>query len=554
MSRRFQAVPQNPASIAGRVVDATSGRPVEGAAVRLSSSARGQGVGGLQATTGSGGAFGFSDVPVGTYQILVTCPSYVDGALGQHVVLGSAQSVPIRSSQTIGGVVIRLWKYAAIAGRVNDARNAPIPRATVEAWRFVAGSSGFTPRSFHRISTDNVGGFRLPVLPGRYLVSASPNLQSQNSATSWRAFFPSVWLPAQATVIDVAGGEERNGIEIRVPELTQGLSSLAAKIQGWPSSMRGAQVSLLSLESSPLVPAGLEVARSAVAGDGSFLIPRIPTGVFRVRGVGFPAADRTRTSQQFGGLVRPRPNGSPVGALPDGQSWWFDTQVVVGEKPTEIAIVARPGSRIAGKLLFDSAIEQPSAENLSATPIAVFRSDAWDMSPVPVAGVHPDGAFQTIGLPDGFYLVGPESMFPGWHIQTISVNGNEVAGAGIQVLGADVGSVLLRLTRALGAVQGTVRDQAGLIGADCIVYVFTTDKRRWGLGLSQSVSEIQPDRSGAFQLSLRPGEYYVAAVTGNLPEDWSDPRFLETMAATAPKVTIVTTRKVTVDLKPQIIR
>ena len=58
----------------------------------------------------------------------------------------------------------------------------------------------------------------------------------------------------------------------------------------------------------------------------------------------------------------------------------------------------------------------------------------------------------------------------------------------------------------------------------------------------------QVTTTGAFALSLRAGEYFIAAIDQGGATDWMDPRFLEAASAVATRITVAWGETKSVDL------
>jgi hypothetical protein len=115
--------------VVGRAVDGTTGRPLSGVTVSLTS-VPAPGVSSVPAQassqrvlTGSDGVFVFGGVGKGSYNVFATKSSYVNGAYGKRsAATGGTQGEPLQlaEGERKGGLTIALWRYASIGGRVAD--------------------------------------------------------------------------------------------------------------------------------------------------------------------------------------------------------------------------------------------------------------------------------------------------------------------------------------------------------------------------------------------------------------------------------------------------
>jgi hypothetical protein len=170
-----QEPPQAPKSgtglILGRVVDALSGRPIPRARV---STWLGHGEA-LEVLTDADGRFVLARLPAGPLTVRAQKGGYFDVEYGQRRPDEPASGIiELRDGERRGDVVLRIWKHAAIEGRVLDENGDPVVEVTVAALpkTYVAGrpaiSTGGTPEG----STDDRGMFRITrLMPGDYVVA-----------------------------------------------------------------------------------------------------------------------------------------------------------------------------------------------------------------------------------------------------------------------------------------------------------------------------------------------------------------------------------------------
>jgi hypothetical protein len=161
-------------SVAGQVIDA-DGRPVPRANVTCSPDGRGASV-----LTDQQGRFLFRDVPKGSLYLAAFKRGYVAGQYGKQWPFASGQKLELAEGQVAADLVLRIWKYAGISGRVLDDVGEPIVGATVRVFLItvVAGRSVFsfnTPEctglSCLSTHTDDRGAYRFSVVPGAYALA-----------------------------------------------------------------------------------------------------------------------------------------------------------------------------------------------------------------------------------------------------------------------------------------------------------------------------------------------------------------------------------------------
>jgi protocatechuate 3,4-dioxygenase beta subunit len=195
--------------IVGRVVDAAGGSPVSGAVVMI--------VGGTpaavttlptgeiitnpaqpgagmppgssaprQVLTDSDGRFLFRELGKGRHTIRVTAAGYVAGAYGQNRPAGTAQPVELaHDDEKIGGLVVRMWKGAAMSGTVTDEAGEPVVGQMIRVMRrtSVGGRTRWTISLTP--TTDDRGVFRAAnLMPGDYYVGIVSSISTVPASTA----------------------------------------------------------------------------------------------------------------------------------------------------------------------------------------------------------------------------------------------------------------------------------------------------------------------------------------------------------------------------------
>ena len=176
------SVPKGPNVLVGRVLDIGTEVPVGGAIVTLdgfidpfaepaAAEAR-TGSTARHVLTTADGHFVFRDLPAGRYSVATAALGYVTNDYPPYVVELSDGDRP-------KNVVLRLWRLAAISGRVIDERGDPVVgMSVVPLQRVTAGNSLVLRRVYAGTSTDDRGVFVLldSRLPSRLLGAFPPGV------------------------------------------------------------------------------------------------------------------------------------------------------------------------------------------------------------------------------------------------------------------------------------------------------------------------------------------------------------------------------------------
>jgi protocatechuate 3,4-dioxygenase beta subunit len=165
-----QAPPPPSGLIVGRVVDATSGRPVPGAIVALQGAPTQAGP--PRAMTNASGQFVFRRLAKGSYSFTAMKSGYVDGAYGRRTPGGTPTTLVLDDGQRVTDLTIRIWRVASIGGTVTDEAGEALATVQVRAYqrRYVSGTRRLVQMA--TASTDDRGVYRFGSLaPGEYLVA-----------------------------------------------------------------------------------------------------------------------------------------------------------------------------------------------------------------------------------------------------------------------------------------------------------------------------------------------------------------------------------------------
>jgi hypothetical protein len=278
MAQVTQPEPQ----IAGRVLRADNGIPIEGAEIDLELSGSVQHNNPLQtATTDSQGQYRFSDpVRAGTYFITVGADGYVSETYNRDGTLeGKFQRVD--ASTRLRGIDFRLRREAIIRGTVTGSKDEPVEAgiSVAAVRREKQGDGSSRLRVAGGTETDASGRFVFTKLPpDTYFICVNgPNgFNSFPDAHGWyrETCYENASAAEQSTPIVLSEGEERRDVRIKVERESR------YRVVVWP----------LGPDDSPKVERyqihieGRNHSYSQQA-DGSYVIPDVPPGHYRLVGI-----------------------------------------------------------------------------------------------------------------------------------------------------------------------------------------------------------------------------------------------------------------------------
>jgi hypothetical protein len=566
--------------IAGRVVEGLSSRPVAGAIVSLFGAGPGTTP---RAMTNANGYFVFRQLTKGSYSLTASRPGYVDGAPGRRRPGGTSAPVDIEEGQRVADVVIPLWRHATISGTVTDEAGEPIIGAQVTGLqqRLVGGAYRIGRRTV--ATTDDRGVYRLASLePGEYLVAfvwrdtsvplataqlmrtgfsgSDPKVQQMlrerltlqpevgivGSATTTQVgasvrdlpsgrppppqsdsavyiyptqFYPGVPSAGRATVVTVASGQDRSGIDLALSPMKT--VSVSGTLMG-PDGAVGSTA-------LHLVPAGdgtmseLETSATMTGPSGDFTFLGVPPGQYTVTVVRAPRAP------------------APPATNTDDATLCADTPVTVGNRDvSDMVVTLQRAARIAGHFEFDGARDRPDAATLMGVPVILERTDATmsmvaaDQSPVPPPTGHADdtGAFKTTGAPPGHYRVRVGTL-SGWTLKGVVAGGGDISETPLDLRTTDVNNVVITFTDRPTKLTGRVLTSDGNPDPDAMVIALPVDQRAWSdYGLNpRRVRSMHATPNGSYTIiALPPGDYSLVAIHEDTTPVWQDRRVLDSLA------------------------
>jgi hypothetical protein len=345
----WQGTSPQPAEIAGRVVDAVTGRPIAGVIVTPAGPAV-PAASPTSALTNGNGLFAIRGLRAGKVFLTATKGGYVPATYNQRHPGASGQFIPLQDGERVTDLVVRMWKHAVISGTILDEAGDPVvgTRVLAMAQTFITGRRRAVPGS--SAITDDRGMYRISGLtPGDYIV-AVPSTQTSAPTDVMESFFngtpiteatrlelghefgaigsaiapagssyamragsqtislppgtltpiasatgtlvyPTVYYPAastpgRASAVSLRSGEERGGIDVQVQPLRGVRVSGMLLTTDGPSPTTG--IHLVLAGDDAIEP--IQAATTLTDGAGAFAFPAVPPGDYVLRVVRIPRA------------------------------------------------------------------------------------------------------------------------------------------------------------------------------------------------------------------------------------------------------------------------
>jgi hypothetical protein len=560
--------------------------------------------------TGADGRFMVRDLPAGNVMVSVQAPGYLNGNYGQaSPSLPAGRPIVISVENRVVDAVVKMWKHAVVTGVVTDEGNEPAINIAVRALRrsFTNGKPRYALVGLGR--TDDRGVYRIAAMaPGDYVIAvpqtqmtmpaavmdsamnsmlggdgfsaslieaavaggmgasggmglrvgdqminsmsgAAPVLSGDGRMAAYvTQFFPAAGSLSDATIVTLASGQVRTGIDLRMPLVPT--VRIGGMVTGPEGPLPNVTVRLVPVADAVAADSVSEVARASTAADGSFVLLGVPVGsyvakVLKAPRVPMPAefANNPQLQALMGG------RGGGPGTASDALTLFADVPVSAERDVDGLVVVLSTGATVSGRVEFvGSAAAPPTAGFTVSLQSAVGTSMSASMQP---ARLRDDGTFVTPGYPAGPYFLNAVGRLPGWFIKSAIVNGVDALEQPFELTAENVGNVIVTVVDRLTGVSGTVTGGSGA-PAQGTVIIFPAAYREWiARGMPQRLMRnLRTQPTGAFSLpQLPPRDYLLVAVADTDVPDMQNPAVYEALARAAMSVTLIEGETRTVALR-----
>jgi hypothetical protein len=574
----------------GQVVDASSGRGVARAIVRIT----GRGVAQTRVADEKG-RFYFTDVPDADLSLVATKVGFFDGAYGKRRAGGTGIPLTMANSQWVADLRIELFKAAAISGIVADEINEPLVGVRVSAWRreFAEGREQLAPAG--EAATDDEGRYRLYGLkPGDYIIcipavqvampldtvegplalsAATPEvsallglnrasapidrlvqpdgktvLLAGRSATgpppergatfAYRTeFYPGFELPSQALPVTVAPSEDRVGVHFQLHLVqTHRVSGIVVGQDGPVPH----QLLRLVLDGADDQGFGNEAATTMTGADGTFTLVNIPAGDYTLQ-VRALRSVLTAASPEL------EARDVPADLQPSTRAWGTAKIAVQDADVSDVIVGIRPGLAINGQIQLETGGGPRPTDQLLRVAIGLLPESRTIGSAV-TARLTSSGRFTFGDLIPASYFLRVSALPAGWSVKSVRSGGRDLLDQPIDL--REDAELVVTLTDRQTQVFGTVRDQRGVAAAGATILVLPPPASG-SVGLNPNrLREVRAATSGVFTIDGLPaGDYYIVAIDDAAAEGWQDPRRLDALRAQATRLSLRDAEKKVLDLR-----
>lgn len=548
-------------SLAGVVVT-ENGRPIKGARVSL-----GGGAVNRSDLSSATGEFLFDKLPEGRYSINVSRTRYLSGSFGQKRPERSGTTIQLADAEQKKDLKVTLFSGAVITGMVLGDDGEPVQNAQVRAMKYSMRTGVRRLQQSSGASTDDRGVYRLfGLTPGEYVVSATSNNQDVGSpvmsaemalaeapapVTFAPTYYPGATSPTSAVSVTVAGGEERQGIDITLMKVQ------TATVTGMVVSATGALPQSVTISLQPVDEAaqGMGLSSARVTPDGRFTLRSVPPGQYTVvaratstNRVEMPAGAAPAAGAQ---VVQTQIVGTQTISTTQTVSTGRTLILVDGAAVSGVVVTLDGGRTVSGRVVFEGGMPPDLSRTRMTASVQMAPGGASANIPTPTpAPVMPDGSFKISNVAPGRYTL-RVSGAQNYSLKSSLVRGRDSLDYPFEVENDDVSDGLVTLAAGIvpSELGGTITDQTSQPAVDYTIVVFSSDQRFWTPG-SRRIVTARPATDGKYILrGLPPGDYQIAALSDLEPGMQYDLEFLKALLVASTRVTLGDGAKVTQNLR-----
>ncbi len=498
------------ATIEGHVVHGITREPVRKVRVGLELSEGSSQEIALVATTDEEGRFRFADVKAGRYSLTAGKKGFLDSAYWKTTPDDPETLLQVRNGDRLNNLDLRLFPGATITGRITDAEGDAIPDDIVVLWTKANQRQRFAAHM--ETATNHLGEYRFEgLVPGAYYVSANAfagersmggrPVDSSGKLTKMReltTFYPAALSLADAQSINIGGGQEQSGVDIRIQRGP--MLSVSGRIDGISQSP-------LQHDLSARIEDGIGWAseRAVIQPNGDFAFKELPPGKHRLN------------------LLEHGKNGIEVTGKTEINLTDHDvTGVVINLfKPAQVRVRVAIEGEETKPLTTGSVFPHPATDEFSELADRQMQYQSQNGTYV-IDGVSPNRYWAWFNGASGCYL------------KWIRLGEQTVAPQAFDVKEGAVLDVLLVFSRNGASVTGDVDvGEEGPKHSPTLVLISEEQE----LPSQLRYSWIALDQSLHFSSSrLRPGKYLASATVDRDLNAWTIPEFVTLLNPAAQEI------------------
>lgn len=481
-------------SIAGVVVNAATGAPIDGVDVRIATGGE-QSIQAGEILTDANGAFRFNDLPEGKYKLQASRRGYIPSGYQGHNGFSTAIVTGSRADTT--HLRFPLTPWGVIDGSISDDSGDPVPDAEVRLFRQDQNQGEGRIVAAGRQQSDDRGSFEFTQLrPGSYFICVA--------ATPWYAFRPAAQMDSSGNPLP-DDQQPTSSLDVAYPMTFYPNATDSAGAT--PIPVRGGDHLQISF-SLHAVPAVHIRVRVPMHGDN----PGVATPQLTEDAFGTPVylpivpQGNLRRSEHMWDFEL---NGAAAGKYEIRQGQAGVLAVDATSSRAVDAPALSSGSDVTGKVAMASGAALPSHAIVIARSVDDERLQR-------TAGIENDGSFTLHGVPPGVYEVTIGGASGTLTIAQMAASGAEVHGNQVTV-GSDPVLLAATLARGSATIDGFAqRNGEGIGGA--MIELLPDDPG----ASTELIRRDQSNSDGSFTLRrVVPGNYTLVAIDDGWTLDWA---------------------------------
>lgn len=471
--------PQEPAAIAGEIIDESSGQPIPWVRVVARPHSA---MAGTSATGDELGHFSFSGLQPGRYDLTAKR----NGFLQKNLILSLAPG------QRLEKITVSMTPQAVIAGRVEDQDGWPVGSTHVQALRYGYQNGRRQLRPVGTAETNDLGEYRIANLPaGRYYIrAAAPFRLTEFDERYTVGYYPGTLDAREDNQVEVRTGQELGDVTIPLPKRSGVMIRGRVLMQAASDELERGYIPTVVLEpGDPILDNGIRTTLWSWRSDDTFSLRYVPPGDYVLK------------------VAVPGPISDIPKFLARKTLWVGDSDI------EDVVLDLQPvvPQDILGTITFESG-SGPERVMISLQPVG--RSTIQTTS-------KEDGTFMLRALGPGKYQLSAYGM-RGSSMKAAHLGDNEVINGEFELDGRAAGPLNLTMaTMGIFRVQGVVLDSGRRPAAGALVWLVPTFSAPRGVRLITTA-----DQEGSFSIAGPAGEYRLFVIGDSVPFDsLEDPEF-----------------------------
>jgi len=491
--------------------------------------------------TGPDGAFTFTNIPGGNYEIETRHNGYseFDGSLdlGPGNAERTNRTVALKPGQTVQNIALHLYPAGIISGQILDEDQDPVAGLPVMALRIDfkrGGQRGILAAS--QTVTDDLGNYRMPdIAPGSYFVRAGGLMQSPMREISVKegpagrvqyqnTFYPGASSLAEAQAVRVGPLAETRDTRFIVP--AERTFAVRGKVLGNMPAKSSVEVDCRTADD---IGYNFGNGRSAaVDPDGSFKITGLPSGDYTLTATATAQGVQTNL-------------GSATMTMQSVQSDLGFASIHVSDADVHADVEVGHAAEVHGK------VEAPTDVNLRGKKIQLeifgpgfyllHQSEELDRT----------GRFQIKTIPPGIFTFSLSGSDESVYVKKAVCNGNDYSAREFTLTAESRLDCDVMLAHDTGAVRGKVTSSDKPVAQAVVVMIPASEELR---KVPRYTLTARTDAGGNYKLAaVIPADYLLFAVPSSPDHAYFDLNFVARNTLNSERITVDPGTAHTVDLK-----